>query len=73
MFLNAAGDRGCDDPSTSRLTVFNAMARYPTGTFVRWQCPRGGGSIAGSAKCRDGQWIPQPECTTLLYLICCHN
>ena len=72
IFLNAAGDRGCDDPSTSRLTVFSAMTRYPTGSFVRWQCPPGGGSIAGAAVCRDGQWIPQPECKIFVNL-CCHN
>ena len=29
---------------------------------MTWQCPRGGGGIAGSAVCRDGQWFPQPEC-----------
>ena len=52
--------------------TLKAMARYPSGGIVTWQCPRDGGSIAGSAVCRDGQWIPQPECKIFVNL-CCHN
>ena len=47
-------------PSSETILTSPWAKYHPSGSFVTWGCGTRG--IRGSAFCRDGQWIPQPDC-----------